>query len=320
MKEVKLVDYFAKIKLDFSAFQDLLASDKTEALKQVYFAHIKAFPYSNFEIREAAHQHPVQRNALTFFNHARIMNQGGYCFQTNALLYSALTQLGFKPIFCAARGLVGKPVNDASVLRLPTTHVVLVVPIGGQQYFLEPAMGMQAPRYPILIQDSKDPIIQDRDEFLFYKQHDVYVLAKKMRGNWFNLMQSTLVETSEKVLHKNLLGLERFPNPVAIRDEKTLVAVVTDKGSKALYWDMSSTQLKFMRQEDDVFTQEVIGDWKLACDLLESEFSIKGISEAQIKKYCSPLSIPKPKRRWEIDFPITVKDLERMEENLTYSP
>ena len=318
MKHVKLVDYFAKLKLDLSIFQELLVLDRTEALKQLYFAHIKNLPYSNFEIRQAAHQHPGKRNSLTFFNHDQIMRQGGYCFQTNALLYSVLEQFGFKPIFCEARGLLGKPVNDKTVLSLPATHVVLVVPIGEQQFFLEPAMGMQAPRYPILVRDSKDPIVHDRDEFRFYKEEGMFVLEKKLKGSWFTLMQTTLVETSEEVLERNLLKLGWYPNPIAIRDEKMLVAVVTDKGSKSLYWDVHARQLKFMIQEEGIFSQKVITDWDLACELLSSEFSIEGISVEQLKLYCSPL--PKPKRRWEIDFPITAKDLDRMEENLTYSP
>ncbi len=320
MKHVKLVDYFAKIKFDLSVFQALLASDRAEALKQLYCAHLKAFPYSNFEIRQAAHQHPVERASLTFFNHDRLMREGGYCYQTNALLYSVLVQLEFKPIFCEARVLIGAPVNDPKIFDSPASHVVLVVPIEDQQFFLEPAMGMQAPRYPIPVKDSKVPIIQGKDEFRLYKQDGVFVLEKKLKDSWFTLMQSTFVETSEEHLQKNLLKLERFPNLISIRDEKTLVAIVTDKGSKALFWDVHSKKLKFMQQEDEVFTQVVLDDWDKAQKLLSSEFNIEGISVEQLKFYCSAVNLPKPKRRWEIDFPIQDKDLELMKENLTYSP
>ena len=51
-------DYFAKIKIDSAAFIKLLTRDRVEALKQLYFAHVKTFPYSNFEIRHVAFEHP----------------------------------------------------------------------------------------------------------------------------------------------------------------------------------------------------------------------------------------------------------------------
>ncbi len=316
MNQEELCAYFAKINLDLEEFKILVAQDKVIALSQLYFAHVKSFPYSNFEIREAAHQFIGKRNTLTFFNHAQIMNQGGYCFQTNALLHSVLEELGFSSIFCEARGLIGQSVNNKNILNLPATHVVLMVTIDKERYLLEPAMGMQSPRYPILVRDSKTPIIQDKEQFLFYKYEDVFVLKKNMRGFWFTLMQTSLKEASKDSLERNLLQLERFPQALPIRDKKTLVAVITDKGSKSLFWEINK-QLKFMREEDGNFTQKTISDWTEGCKLLKDEFSIE-TSPQELKKYCSPL--PKPIRPWEINLPIRARDLDLMEENLTYSP
>lgn len=318
MKTVNLKDYFNKIKLDLTEIQELIKVDKVEALKRIYYAHITTIPYNNFEIRKAAHQHPIQRVALTFFNHSQVMSQGGYCFQSNAMLDSVLTQLGFASSFCQARALLGCAVNAKEILRLPATHVILVVSIGEQKFFLEPSMGMQAPRFPILIHNSKEPIIQHRDEFRFYQEDGVFVLEKKMKGTWFTLLQTDLIERSEKELALNLWKLGCSAQSLAIRDKKTLVALVTEKGGKALFWDVDSNKLKFMKEEDGVFSQQILSDFDIAHALLISEFNINTVSLDELKLYCSALDLPRPKRPWEIDFPITAKDLECMEENLTY--
>jgi N-hydroxyarylamine O-acetyltransferase len=313
---VDLNNYFSKIKIDIDAFKEVLKRDKAEALKCLYYAHVKAIPYNNLELRKAAHQHPVQRASLTFFNHTQVMNQGGYCFQTNALLYSVLTQLGFALEFCLARALIGAAVNAPELLRLPETHVILVVSIEDQRFLLEPGMGMQAPRFPILIQNSKEPIIQRNDEFRFYQEGDIFVLEKKMKNLWFTLMQTDLLPRSEQQLKNNLLKLERSPQILRIRDEKTLLAVLTDKGGKALLWDVRSNQLKFMKQEDEVFTQELITDFDVAHDLLGREFNMYTVSADDLKHCCHALQLPQPKKRWEIEFPLTAKDIELMKYNL----
>lgn len=315
---ILLSNYFHKIELDLDSIRVLITTHPVEALNQIYHAHMMVFPYSSFELREAGLHHPVERASLTFFDHERVMTRGGYCYQINNILYSALTQLGFSARFCEARSLLGKPVNDPSVLSLPISHVVLVVTIGGQDYLLEPAMGMKAPRFPILVSDSKDEIIvQYKDKFRIYKQDGVFVLEKMLKDSWITVMQTALEETSEEKLRLNLLRLERTLKPMPIRDAKILIALLTPKGSKSLYWDLDSNKLKFMQQEEDEFTQRILMDWTEACVLLDEEFNIKGITPEQLHAYCSESHWPHPKKAWTIDFPITSRDLEEMKSNLT---
>lgn len=312
----QLGKYFDKIGLNIDTFQALVRDDKKEALTQLYFAHVKSFPYNNFEIRKLAYQFIAKRERLTFYNHSAVLHDGGYCFQTNALLHSVLTYFDFDPIFCQARGILSEIVNDENKMKLPATHVVSVVSIGEERYLLEPAMGMLSPRYPILIRNSQESINQDNNEFRLYQQDStVFVLERKLKNKWFVLFQSPLIESSRDSLNTSLLKLARSPGAISVRDEKIVVSVITDKGGKAIEWDASNKQLKFRLEEEGQFTSRDIS-FKEACELFDTEFSIKNISVERLKSYCRPL--PKPSRAWEINLPVTERDLDLMAVNLTY--
>ncbi|PJD95206.1 MAG: N-hydroxyarylamine O-acetyltransferase [Legionella sp.] len=309
--------YFAKLELNYQELLELIKTDPHEALKRLYYAHVTHFPYNNIELRESSSQHPVHRQPLTFFNSPRMMKAGGYCFQSTALLYSVLTSLGYAPVFCEARILMGSPVNDAAILKLPVTHVVLKVAVDDMVLLLEPSLGMQTPRYPIQIDGINEPIIQYKDDFRFYQEQGQYVLEKKMKGRWLTLMQTDLQQASIEVMAMNLSRLQWFPGPIGIRDEKTMVALVTDRGSKALFWDIHSSSLRYWLQEDDTFTSRVISDWDEAVALLWTEFKIAS-SKLHFESCCRQACKHRPIRRWEIELPITSSDWNEMRSNVAF--
>lgn len=66
MKPIDLKEYLQKLKLGFQLLSDLPPEEQIKYLNSIYLAHIKVFPYSNFELRRIANQHPVQRQSLSF--------------------------------------------------------------------------------------------------------------------------------------------------------------------------------------------------------------------------------------------------------------
>ncbi|MGQ3888489.1 arylamine N-acetyltransferase family protein [Legionella sp. CNM-1927-20] len=317
---ISLENYLQKINVSAKPLTSLPSTEKIKFLEEIYFAHLKAFPYENFELRSIAKQHLLKRNSLNFFSYGKLLsdNRGGYCYQTAMLLYDALTQIGFSIKPCIARILNGAPVNAPQILQLPATHMFLVVCIENQEFLLDPGLGASAPRQPLLITHSEQIVTQYPDQFKFYPIDDLYILERKINGEWMRLMQTDLQEASLKQLQCNLLKLERYPSILPIRDEKTLVGVITNEGRKSLIWDVSSNELKFSKQIGELYIKETLPNFESGQKKLVDEFNITYISVSALKDYCKETILPKPIRRWEINLPIEETEIESLEKNLSF--
>ncbi|HAU0828304.1 TPA: arylamine N-acetyltransferase family protein [Legionella pneumophila] len=320
MKPIDLKEYLQKLKLGFQLLSDLPPEEQIKYLNSIYLAHIKVFPYSNFELRRIANQHPVQRQSLSFFNYTKLLSSehGGYCYQSAGLLFDALMQLGFKTEYCAARVLVGEPVNSPKVLAIPATHLVLVVTLGDKKFLLDPGLGASAPRLPILITEKDESILQGKEEFKFYKYDGAHVLERKTSQGWFRLMQTDLIPIDLKTVEMNLLKLERYPDTISIRDNKTVVGSITEYGRKSLVWDAQSNQLKFSKHDGDEVIQKTLTSFEEGVQILVKEFDIDHISAQELKTYCTETNLPQPIKPWTVDFPLDQAELKRMEENLIF--
>lgn len=294
------------------------SDEKINFLKALYFAHVQTFPYSNFELRKIAKQHPVQRNSLSFFSYKNLLTaeHGGYCFQTAALLADALTQMGYTVSFCAARVLMGAAVNSSEILKLPPSHLVLKVQIDEKHFLLDPGLGSSAPRFPILITGKDEPITQNGDVFKFYSVDNTYVLEKKTRQGWLRLAQTDLQAISKEKAAMNLLKLERYPELIGIRDSKVVIGSITEHGRKSLAWDVQSKQLKFSKSEGDENTQKTLASFEEGYQLLADEFGINHVSAETLEAYCTETTLPKPIKPWTVDFPLDQSELKKMEQNL----
>lgn len=322
MKPITLKYYLQKLNILQLSLDSLSAEEQINYLNLIYLAHVKTFPYSNFDLRQIARQHIIQRQALSFFNDDTLKSSknDGYCYQSAALMADALSQLGYKAEFCSARVLVGAEINAPAILALPATHLVILVTINNkEQYFLDPGLGYSAPRYPIHITGKDESIIQGYDEFKFYKHetHQVYVLEKKTSLGWLRLIQTDLAPISEKTTEMNLLKLERHPTKILIRDTKTVVGIITDTGRKTLMWDAQSNQLKFSKNEEYETTHKILASFEEGYEILKQEFNIHHVSVAALKTYCSVTLLPKPQKPWTVEFPIDEAELIKLAANLT---
>ena len=318
MKNIQLKDYLLKIKLAERSLADLTTEEKATYLRDIYFSHVKTFPYSNFDLRHIARQHPIKRTSLSFFSYKTLLSSehDSYCFQLTALLGDALIQSGYDTSFCEARVLMGASINAPEILAIPPTHLILVVTLDDKKFLLDPGMGSSAPRYPIPITDKNDVIIQNNDEFKFYPTDNLYVLERKTTQGWLRLMQTDLVPLSESKAQMNLLKLGFHPTPISIRDYKTVVGIITDHGRKSLIWDEQSNQLKFSKQEGKTHQQRVVSSFEEGNQILAEEFNIHHISAQKLEEYCSKTTCPLPIKPWTIDFPIDDNELTEMEQNL----
>ena len=318
--KTNLKQYLVKTKLDLPSLIDASDDLQIQCLNAIYFAHISTFPYSNFELRALGHQHPIQRKGISFFGYKTLMSekQGGYCYQTAILLHDVLEQLGYKPQFCAARVLVGAPINDPQILARPSTHLILTVKIGDKRFLLDPGLGDLSPRFPILITGVDEPVVQDKEEFTFYPADNVHVLERKTSQGWMRLMQTDLIPISRKDIQLSLLKLTYHPAPLAIRDSKTVVGLITERGRRSLLWDAGTNVLKYSKQDKEEVIQCVVNDFREAEAILKKEFNISHVSARELQGHCTQTNIPKPLKPWTVDFPLDDKELLHMEENLIY--
>ncbi|WP_058442227.1 arylamine N-acetyltransferase [Legionella brunensis] len=321
MKNINLKHYLQTINIKFPSPVNLSTEEKINYLKDLYFAHIKTFPYSNFALRSIARQHPIQRNTLSFFSYENLLSSehDGYCYQTAALLCDASEQLGYKVEFCAARVLVGAPVNSPELMALPPTHLILVVTVNEKKFLLDPGLGSNAPRFPILITGENEPIMQNEDEFKLYPTDDVYVLEKKTSRGWLRLIQTDLLPISQKTAELNLLKLQCHPTTISIRDTKTVVGVITEHGRKSLIWDVQSKQLKFSKQDGTESIQKDLTSFDEGQQILAKEFNIHHISAKTLEMHCTETILPRPIKPWTVDFPLDEDELSEMQNNLTFS-
>lgn len=321
MTKINLEHYLKKIQLTVPGpLVDLSPTERLKLLNDIYFAHVKTFPYSNLELRQISQYHPVQRTPISFFNYHSLLSDdrhGGFCFQTAALLADALSQIGYNVNLCAAHAILGLEVNAPEILAFPRTHLILDVHLDEKRFLLDPGLGSSSPRYPVPITETEEPMLQDGDEFRVCRIDNMYVLDKKTRQGWFHQTQSDLVPISSDTAAFNMLKLQFHPVPLNIRDNKTVVGVITEQGRKSLFWDAQSNLLKFSKQENGQYSQTVINDFEEGRRLLELEFDIHHISADDLASYCTKTVLPTPKVAWTVDFPLDRADLE---ENLTYTP
>lgn len=240
------------------------------------------FSYSNVKLRQAAWQHPLKRN-LCFEDYKSMFFEpiGGYCFQLAALLKDVLIKLGYTVEACEARVLMGAEVNAKEVCQLPPTHLLLKVKIEDTDYLLDPGLGNEAPRLPILITGGYESVLQPPDEIRFYylEQEKVYVLERMTQRGWLRLIQTDLGSLTQAQIEFNLMRLEQYSLTIGIRDERFLIGRVLPQGRSALYWLSVSNQLKFIEKNATGTHEEILTDYERAVQIAKDKFDIQTTPE-----------------------------------------
>jgi N-hydroxyarylamine O-acetyltransferase len=111
----------------------------TEAfLQKVTMAHACSIPFENVDVvcgqGVSLDLADIERKLVT-------RKRGGYCFEQNALLASALTMIGFRVHELSARVWY----NNPSGMTPPRTHLFLFVEVGDQRWLVDCGVGGSTP-------------------------------------------------------------------------------------------------------------------------------------------------------------------------------
>lgn len=107
-------------------------------LRQIVFAHATSIP---FECLDALAGAPISLDLDRIVEKLVKRRQGGYCFEQNALLSTALRELGFQVDELSARVWYNTPEGTTP----PRTHVFLAVTIDGARWLADCGIGGSTP-------------------------------------------------------------------------------------------------------------------------------------------------------------------------------
>jgi N-hydroxyarylamine O-acetyltransferase len=318
MQAPDFISYFYKIGLGVGAINTLSVDEQLKYLAQIYIAHLKTFPYQNFELRQISLQHPLQRNSLEANSFTRLVRttNGGFCYQLAQLLYSVLHPLGFNVKRCSARVLNGLPVNSKELLSIPPTHLILVVTLANHSYLLDPGLGSRAPRVPLPITSDRETHQLALDQFRGIFVEDIFVVEKKINNQWAQIIQTDLKPLNDSMIQTLMLKLERFPGCIEIRDTKTIASRITDVGNKNFFWSRQLNDFQYSEETNGSHHKESVTR-NVAYQKLTTEIGVNPKDDTTLKAYCGQGTTPKPKRRWSLSTILHPTELETMKSNLT---
>jgi N-hydroxyarylamine O-acetyltransferase len=135
-----------------------------EALRRLHVAHLAAFPFHNVTIqRRGMITVDVDSIAQRFFE----PGGGGYCFEQNTLLGTALRELGFT--VTTLLGRVGPP--DRRALN----HMLLRVDLDGRPWLADVGFGGQTPLEPLPLEEGR--VSQGGIEYSLRREREHWILT-----------------------------------------------------------------------------------------------------------------------------------------------
>jgi N-hydroxyarylamine O-acetyltransferase len=319
-KEMIINNYFKKIECDLLTIEKFTSQESLDYLQKIFSAHIQAYPFHNFSLREASQKHPVFRPPLVFFNIEEFTNgyNGGFCFQSTGVLFQALQSAGFN-VYCSIAKILNGLLPDSSEAKLiPATHLVLIVTIDNNKYLLDPSAGMNGHASPFLLSDSES-IYEQNSFFKIKKTPNEYLLYRKVQDSWRLSLSSSFLPSDKKLIATQLTKLKCYPITLGIRDSIILVGIATPTGGKTLLYDPKTKSFTFKiicKENGD--REDSFKDFDFAYQLILNDFKIEHVSKLQFKKYCSHNCWPKSNRSNDINFPIDSHEIEKIKSNFYF--
>jgi N-hydroxyarylamine O-acetyltransferase len=171
MSAFPLGDYLARIGYQRAVKPDLAT------LTALHRAHVDAIPFENLEIQMGG---AVRLDAESLVAKMVRRRRGGYCFEQNRLLASALESIGFRLETCEARVRQG-----TSGTMLPRTHMVLTVRCEEREFLVDAGFGGDGLVEPIAI----DGGLQEQGGVCYRvaTESALCVLQRQVAGRWEDL-------------------------------------------------------------------------------------------------------------------------------------
>ncbi|MFB0713695.1 arylamine N-acetyltransferase [Buttiauxella noackiae] len=162
--------YFARIGFQAKAVPTF------ETLQRIHLLHTCSIPFENLDVLLGR---TIRLELDNVFEKLVVAGRGGYCYEQNALLRSALEDIGFEVEDLAARVLITQPPEMP-----PRTHRLLLVTINQQRYLADVGFGGKTLTSPLRLEtDIEQPTAHgvyrlthlESDYLLSIKQPDVWM-------------------------------------------------------------------------------------------------------------------------------------------------
>ncbi|RTQ44733.1 arylamine N-acetyltransferase [Hymenobacter gummosus] len=141
------------------------------ALRAVHAAHAGSIPFENLDIHLGR---PISNDLDVIFDKLVRRRRGGYCFEQNALLAAALTELGFR-----TKLVLGRVTFGAKVPR-PRGHLAVLAELDGRRWLADVGFGGYGLIEPV-------PFVPGVPQAA---GGEVYRLDEAATGGWELLMQT----------------------------------------------------------------------------------------------------------------------------------
>ena len=162
--------YFDRIGFDGSSTPDL------RTLETIAYRHPAAIPFENLNPLSGR---PVPLDVGSLQQKMVRDGRGGWCFEHNLLLGTALAAAGFRVEGLAARVLW----NVAAGVETPRSHMVLHIELDGQPYIVDAGFGGLTLTGPLRLQATVEQQTP-HERFRLMPAGDCFVVEAEIGGEW----------------------------------------------------------------------------------------------------------------------------------------
>lgn len=223
-----------------------------DMLKTVHFKHITNIPFENLDVYA---KKTISVDADSVYEKLVVNNRGGYCFEMNCLLYTALLAMGFDVKPYLARVSMGELGFG------PYAHRVNIATLGNDRYILDVGFGGSCFVEPLKLEEG-------------IEQKQLWMSYRVVRSNAVDYA----IQIMENDKYTDMLGFNDRPavpmdfevgnhytntHPSSFFRDHIMCAIYTENGKKTLF-DNNLT----IRQGDTV-TSMVLGKEEMVPALKE---------------------------------------------------
>jgi N-hydroxyarylamine O-acetyltransferase len=150
-----------------------------ETLQALHRLHPLAIPFENLDPLLGR---PVRLDIDSLQLKMLQNGRGGYCYEHNLLLATALRAIDFDVTELAARVVWNVPPGQ----HFPRTHLLLLIALDGERFIADVGFGGNVPTAPLKL-DVVGAQDTPHGQFRFAQTQDGFILQADIRGEWHSL-------------------------------------------------------------------------------------------------------------------------------------
>ncbi|XP_015729623.1 arylamine N-acetyltransferase, liver isozyme [Coturnix japonica] len=252
---MNIQEYFSRISFDGSHKDADL-----QTLTAIFQHHIQAIPFENLSMHCGE---TIDLDLQSTYNKIVKKKRGGWCMETNYLLFWALQEMGYD--VCILGGKSYDPAKKAYIDQI--NHILLKVVIKGSSYIVDAGFGGGPYQtwLPMLLISGKDQP-QIPGIFRFTEDNGIWYLEKVKRKHYVPEGSVPLTDTPEMGNIRKLYSFTLEPKhiddfqelntylqvcPDTILQKKSICSLQTTEGFYALVgWTFSDMKYKYKEDTD----------------------------------------------------------------------